>query len=452
MRWRESIEDRHLLSARPHPKSNEPCVFGAGCACFKFKEVKVILSGSGQNSPIVLRRPHFHLTDGDLFFLISRNPHARLSRLEAEVWDALEQGPSLEELRRRFSEKAADDVVRRFKGLGVCELAESHYPTGRRRVLVVEPHSDDAVLSIGGTLWARRHECEFVVATVCSRSNFTSYYMLGRDYFDVDAISSLRAAEAELFVRLIGGQYRALGRSDAPLRYHGGNWSLDWFRRHNSSIGVFISRQASEKELSDWVEVIRDLILNEKADQIWIPLGCYHTDHHFTRNACLLALLQNRSLLGHLPVRFYQEVPYDTRFAEVAASVVGVLERAGAEMAREVVPIASAFGDKLHLVSLYGSQFKLETIRSDIEASARQAGQSEDMAEVFWRVDRLPNAVQPLAFYSDQQGLRRARKRLRPWVQRPPQRPAHPPAAAESRGRLGRRCRLPAAGLSRGVL
>ena len=69
-----------------------------------------------------MRRPHFHLTDDDLFFLISRNPHARLSRLEAGVWNALEQGPSLEELRRGFSEKAADDVVRRFKGLGVCEV------------------------------------------------------------------------------------------------------------------------------------------------------------------------------------------------------------------------------------------------------------------------------------------------------------------------------------------
>ena len=106
-------------------------------------------------------------------------------------------------------------------------------PSGARSIFTpscsrtsAEPHSDDAVLSIGGTLWARRHECEFVVATVCSRSNFTSYYMLGRDYFDVDAISSLRAAEAELFVRLIGGQYRALGRSDAPLRYHGGSRSF----------------------------------------------------------------------------------------------------------------------------------------------------------------------------------------------------------------------------------
>jgi LmbE family N-acetylglucosaminyl deacetylase len=377
----------------------------------------LILSRGGQNSPIVLRLPHFHLTNDDLFFLISRRPHARLSRLEADVWNALEQGPSLEELRRRFSEKA-DDVVHRFKELGVCELAESDYPTGRRLVLVVEPHSDDAVLSIGGTMWARRHECEFVVATVGSRSNFTSYYMLGRDYFDVDAISSLRAAEAELFVRLIGGQYRALGRSDAPLRYHGGNWSLDWFRRHNSSVAVFISRQASEKELSDWVEVIRDLILNENADQIWIPLGCCHTDHQLTRNACLLALSQNGSLVGHLPACFYQDVPYDIRFPGVAASVVGVLERAGAKMAREVVPIASAFEDKLRLVSLYASQFKLEAMRPDIEASARRAGGAEGMAEVFWRIDRLPNAVEPLAFYSDQQGLRRARERLRPWVQR----------------------------------
>jgi hypothetical protein len=64
---------------------------------------------------------------------------------------------------------------------------------------------------------ARRHECEFVVATVASHSNFTSYYVLGRDYFDVDVISSLRAAEAELFRPPPRRQYRALGRSDAPL-------------------------------------------------------------------------------------------------------------------------------------------------------------------------------------------------------------------------------------------
>jgi LmbE family N-acetylglucosaminyl deacetylase len=368
-----------------------------------------------------LRRPHFHLTGDDLFFLISRGPHARLSRFEADVWNALEQDPSLDELRQRFSEKA-DDVVRRFKQLGVCELAQSHHPTGRRRVLVVEPHSDDAALSIGGTLWARHHECEFVIATVASRSNFTSYSALGRDYFDVDAISSLRVAEAKLFVRLLGGQYRALGRSDAPLRYHGGNWSLDWYRRHGSSVTAFISRKASEKELSDWVEVIRDLIFNENADEIWIPLGYHgpggHTDHELTRNACLLALSQDGFRLGHCPVRFYQEVPYDSWLPEHAASVVGALERAGAEMAREVVPVASAFGDKLHLVSLYSSQFELEAWRPDIEASARQAGGADGMAEVLWRLDRLPNAVELLAFHSDQQGTRRARERLRPWVQR----------------------------------
>jgi hypothetical protein len=87
-------------------------------------------------------------------------------------------------------------------------------------------------------------------------------------------------------------------------------------------------------------------------------------------------------------------------------------------MAREVVPVASVFGQKLQLVSLYGSQFKLEAMRVDIEAAARQAGGSAGMAEVFWRINRLPDALEPLAFYSDQPGLSRARERLRPWVRR----------------------------------
>ena len=255
--------------------------------------------------------------------------------------------------------------------------------------------------------------------TVASRSNFTSYYSLGRDYFDVSGISSLRAAEGELVVRLLGGQYRALGRSDAPLRYRDGNWSLDWYRRHAANVNVFMFRQASEKALSEWVDVIRDLILSENADEIWIPLGLAHTDHQLTRNACLQALPRNESLLRPRPVvRFYEDIPYVTRHPEAAASVVGTLEHAGAEMAREVVPVASAFAQKLHLVSLYGSQFKLEAMREDIEAAARQAGGTEGMAEVFWRVDRLPNAVEPLAFYSDQAGLRQTRERLRPWVWR----------------------------------
>jgi len=54
-------------------------------------------------------------------------------------------------------------------------------------------------------MWIWRHECEFVVVTIASRCNFTSYYDLDREFFEVDKVSSLRNAEAALFVRLHGG-------------------------------------------------------------------------------------------------------------------------------------------------------------------------------------------------------------------------------------------------------
>src|SRR5262245_33356096 len=139
------------------------------------------------DSATVLRRPHFQQVGDELFFLISRRPHARLSAAELAVWSLLDGAPSVDDLRSRCPEEA-DRALRRFAKLGLCEIAPTSYPEGRRRVLVFEPHNDDAVLSVGGTMWLRRYDCEFIIVTVGSRSNFTSYYYLDRDYFSVDQI------------------------------------------------------------------------------------------------------------------------------------------------------------------------------------------------------------------------------------------------------------------------
>jgi len=267
-------------------------------------------------------------------------------------------------------------------------------------------------------MWIRRHECEFLVVTIASRSNFTSYYDLDKEFFEVDKVSSLRNAEAAVFVRLLGAQHRALDQLDAVLRYHGGDWSLDWYRRHRSSISAFVAHHSGEEELRAWTAAVRAVLSDIRADEVWIPLGSPHTDHQLARSACLTALLEDASLVGHSAVRLYQEVPYAARYPTFTASVVDTLTRLGASLIPEAVPITAVFADKLRLVSLYRSQFELGTIRADVEASARMAAGDSGMAELFWRLERLPKTLEPLSLCADERVVHHTAQQLSRWVRR----------------------------------
>src|SRR5207249_10597379 len=112
----------------------------------------------------------------------AREPRLGLAPGESAVWEALTGEVSVDELRARFPE-AGERALGRFLAAGVCELVAPHFPSGRRRVVIIEPHVDDAVLSVGGTMWVRREACEFLLVTVSGRSNFTSYYYLDREFF-----------------------------------------------------------------------------------------------------------------------------------------------------------------------------------------------------------------------------------------------------------------------------
>lgn len=367
-------------------------------------------------STLVLRRPHFRRVGDDLFFLISRRPHVRLSVNEAAIWAALECEPKIDDLRSRFPD--LDQVLQRFVELGLCERAPTDFPTGRRRILVFEPHSDDAALSVGGTMWLRRHECEFTIVTIGSRSNFTSYYYLDRDYFNVEKISTLRKAEGALFARLLGGQHCALEQSEAALRYKRGDWSLAWFRRHGLSILAFVSHHSGVAELSTWVEAVRSALQDNIAEEIWLPLGGPHTDHQLTRDAFLILMRQDPKLFEGREVRFYQDVPYASRSPEFTATVVDALKVAGAVLRPEVVSISSVFAEKLHLVSLYGSQGKMHAVESHIKKCARMAAGDGGLAELFWLVEKPPTDLQPNSVRCDEHMVRRAAAKLAPWVVR----------------------------------
>jgi hypothetical protein len=91
-------------------------------------------------------------------------------------------------------------------------------------------------------------------------------------------------------------------------------------------------------------------------------------------------------LVGRV-LRLYQDVPYAVRTPNFSAQMLMALERAGVALEPQPVLIAGAFQQKLRLVSMYASQFKIAAMRKDIEASARNDG---ELVERLWTVRALP--------------------------------------------------------------
>jgi LmbE family N-acetylglucosaminyl deacetylase len=369
---------------------------------------------------IPVRLPHYRVRDGGLYFLISRRPVAVLGAREQEVWESLDGAIRVRDVAARFPAGAGDAALRRFLELGACALVEGSFPAERWRVVVVEPHMDDAVLSLGGTMWSRRAQCEFTIVTLAGRNNFTSYYALERDYFDVDEVSALRRAESALLVRALGGRHVALDLPEAPLRYRAGNWTVDWYRRHRRSVSAFVSHTSGPAELHAWTDALRQALRGLPADEVWMPIGVApHTDHELARNASLTLLAEEPELFSRCEVRLYQEVPYAAQFPRFTAAIVEELTRCGAKLEPETVPVTEAFPDKLRLISMFGSQFKLKALQPGIEASARAAaGDSGGMAELLYRVLAPPRRLDLLALSVGAREVRDLARELGPWLAR----------------------------------
>jgi LmbE family N-acetylglucosaminyl deacetylase len=332
---------------------------------------------------LLVRRPHFHLRDNALFFLASEPPIRLLSDAQVEFWTLIHRPTTVEVARTAFG-AATDALIREFLRSEFCEVVEATFPSGRRRVLVIEPHADDAALSIGGAMWLRRRECCFVVATMASRSNHTIYYDEGRDFFDVGEVSEIRRRESELFVQMVGGEHVSVGLTDAALRYRDANWSLDFFLRHRTSISVRISRVADNQEQEQWNKAVRRLLADVPSAEVWIPLGGPHTDHMLTAAACFELLLGNSPLLKDRVVRVYEDIPYAARERRHMNSALAALKKRGVDLLPELVPIDCAYDQKVRMASVFASQ-NIQEMLVDVEATARGHG-SAAYSELLWTV------------------------------------------------------------------
>jgi len=280
---------------------------------------------------------------------------------------------------------------------------------------------DDAVLSVGGAMWCQREACEFIVASVAGRTNYTRCYSLDRDYFDVDVVSALRRAESEHFARLIGGRHVALCGTEAPLRYREAPWTLDWFRAHRESVYAFVHHCSPLPEHQTWAREIAKAIHNEAPEEVWMPLGVgTHADHELVRRACLHLLVHRPGLFEGTVVRFYEDLPYANRFPHHAEQIVQAMRSAGAQLDEERVDITAAIAEKLRLMSIYATQFDMDRLGPRVQERAHALSNTQGRyAERLYRLRAPPTAdVDAMTCYAHNDAIESLCRRLVPWLRR----------------------------------
>ena len=369
---------------------------------------------------VVVRRPHFQLREDSLFFLISQRPFAVLNRAERNLWNVLENEASVGTLRASLGD-SAEEGIRRLLALEVAELVPPAPIGKRRRVMVIEPHMDDAVLSVGGLMLQRRRECEFLIVTIATRSVATSYRDLDREFFDIETVSDIRKAESGIVARLLGGRHVPLGLADATLRYHPQNWTLDWFRRHKPAVYMCLQHAPSSDELEQWTSTLAKAIDDLQPEEIWMPLGAgMHTDHQLTRHACLNILRADPKFAGKCVCRFFQDVPYAADYPAHTAALIRALGEAGARLEEERVDITTVMAEKMHLLSIYASQWKTQVIQRRVRACAKAlGGPPESYLDLWYRVAASPTAnISMLDTSAVKESVCHVARDLAPWLRR----------------------------------
>jgi LmbE family N-acetylglucosaminyl deacetylase len=329
---------------------------------------------------IIAARPHFRREGNNLYFFLSERVFRTMSPAEAEVWAKLQAGAIQ---LRELTDVAA---VQSLADAGLAEVITPVAETGSRPILVIEPHCDDAALSIGATMWKMRSEAEFHLLTMASRSNYTSAFHLHRDYFNRAAVTEMRTAEGDLFMRHLGGQYHCAGMAEATLRYDDSDWDLDFFHAHEVPVAISNNRRADGGVLQAWTARLKEFLSGRSFDEIWLPLGAgNHGDHDLARNAALLAIMEGRP---SSVVRMYEDVPYGKQFEEHSLRILRALQDAGAKLTSWFQDVHDVFAKKLSLLGIFASQFKVGSIQPGVELSA-----GERVFERFWTLDALPREM-----------------------------------------------------------
>jgi len=335
------------------------------------------------------RLPHYHRRDRGVFFMISPRPALDLSEQEIPLFETIDGCRSVAELERLCP--GATTRLARWHEAGVIEFIPPLSSPAFPHLVVVEPHMDDAALSVGGRLLHRRGKCRITILSVVKWSNFTSCLSQNRSALFVEEVTELRQKETALAARVLGAQTRCLDWVDSPLRMIRPDcWSAAVFDEFEKHPEKFVERFPNADEVALLSGQLTCAFEELGPDEIWIPMGLAdHVDHRTTRNACLRLLSESPDLFTGVSVSMYEDTP------SVSAKRLGhdrrihdILAVNGARLIPVHEDIGDVFTEKVRVASLYASQFRSSNIEPVLRVAARQEiDGKEELVETLHRLE-----------------------------------------------------------------
>jgi hypothetical protein len=102
----------------------------------------------------------------------------------------------------------------------------------------------------------------------------------------------------------------------------------------------------------------------------------------------------------------YEDIPY-AETAGHSLQIARALDSCGSRLTRLNEDVSDVFTDKLRMVSVYGSQFKLSAIEPAIQSLAERQDAANTRAEVFCQIDSVPHVPDETQLSREADGLRR---------------------------------------------
>lgn len=380
-------------------------------------------------------RPHIHRREGQIYFMISRRPFLDLSANEIPLFDSIDGRRTVAQLKEVSREAAG--ILRRWRESSIIELVQPVSSPSSPHLVVVEPHMDDAALSVGGRILHRRGTCRITVLSVVRWSNFTSYLVSGREFVNVNEISRMRGQESALAALLFGAEHCNLDWLDAPLRlWPAEQWSSATVKQFSRAPQLFTNLLPDPEDVTLLADNLLERLEILKPDELWIPMGLgNHRDHRTTRSACLMMLDRFRDRFGGVRVSMYEDLPYAAAPGH-SDRILGLLSTCGTRTARITEDISDVFEEKMRVISVYASQFKRASIEPSIRAlGEREAGVEGRLGETSHELDGIPRLPPESQLAREAKGLAALEIGLRALLRNKPRRIA---VIALTSGHLGK--------------
>ena len=360
--------------------------------------------------------PHFILKNDAIYFLKSKSPLIGVKEIDVKLFQYLkkENGTTVDSIKDMFGYDILNKIYF-WETLNIVSVIPTYNSLNKKNlknILVIEPHMDDTVLSIGGLLLNKKYSANITIATVCSSSCYTSYIEKSNiDLLDATLVSQLRKSESSIAAKALNAKHMVLEEKDSfltdDMSCELGKITLDNIPGYWQKMLSYISFGVHQQEIIRLSKKIHNLIKKQKPNELWFPFGIgFHIDHHWIRNATLLALANNQDIFKTCRIYMYEDIPYSLADPTNCSRIIEAIEDSGGTIEKHAEDITSVYDKKINIIKLFASQWKVNIIKPLVHECAKIKNKDEaTLTEKYIQLISLPRMPAHYKMCGDQRSM-----------------------------------------------